>query len=230
MNAVDLGLDYFQIYELERPVDVSRAGELVALQGQFDEEAEKARPVCMIRFADRVRKNNEELYDKNAHLTWYRLGWRTDPRVIRHVTIANQFTKEQELEIHQVIGLLVPARMRTGHRRAFSKETRLDHYKVYEAFGPQVDAPPIELEDQFHRRQTRVYYPVAFAVPVWKEHKERFDILNEKAHLTIYRVDTSRDLPIVIDTLDQFFPLRGLKLGVSRLLAVPSKKLDWKEG
>jgi hypothetical protein len=150
--------------------------------------------------------------------------------VIRHVTIANQFTQEQELEIHQAIGLLAPARKKLSGRKRWSEETKLDHYKVYRAFGPQVDWPPIRLADQFGKRQTSVYYPVAFAVPVWKEHKERFEILNKDAHLTIYRIDTSRDLPIVIHTLDQFFPLYDLKLGVSRLLAVPTKKLDWKEG
>jgi hypothetical protein len=42
-------------------------------------------------------------------------------------------------------------------------------------------------------------------------------------------VQPSKDIPDVIDARDQFGTHRYLKMGVSYLLAVPSKKVEWRE-
>jgi hypothetical protein len=228
-------LDHFQIYNLENPVDVTQAGVLVGLTGLFDDEVEQvAKLGIMIRFADRVSKNGEALADPLAHFTIYTLPWKTDPRVIRQVTIKNQFiTGEQELEIHEVVALWAPAQKQLGpgRKKPWSLKTQLDHYKVYEAHNGQPGVhDKIDLKDQFDSRQNvRVYYPVAFAVPVAKKYKEQGVILNDDVFLTIYAIDTSKDLSVVINTLDQFWPRYDLRLGVSRLLAVPTKMVSWKE-
>ena len=114
MQAVDLKLDYFQIYDLEEVVDLSgrpRVERTVTLTGQFGEE--KGRIERLVRFADRASKNKEELYDPNAHLLGYRLTRMTTVRSRwRRVWVANQLTDKQELHIRGASGLWVPAQKR----------------------------------------------------------------------------------------------------------------------
>jgi hypothetical protein len=226
MNAKEFKLDYFQFYDIENPRDVSGFSQSVMLKGQFDEEPEWAKPQVLKRFANPVSKNGEAIFNKNDHLTWYSL-YSYDPIVSRHVEVANQFG-EQEFVIYGVVGLLVPARKREKPGSVFSNPTKLDHYKVYNVIDRQeVVGKSFKFEDQFHTREAKVYDPVAFAVPVSKEHHGRvFPIHNMNAHLTIYKMKPSRDMPDVIDARDQFGLHRYLKMGVSHLLAVPSKKSE----
>lgn len=235
MNAREIGLDYFQIYNLEYPVDLPRrlpsAARTCWLKDQFDQEPVQSRVDLLNRFADRVSKNGEPLFDKNAHLTCYRLIRPPRESLIRRsVWVANQFLegREQELQIREPLGLMVPARKRMP-RGEWSRETKLDHYKIYRVTRGRPINATVTLEDQFGRRKTWVHYPVAFAAPVWKKREREFPILNDHAHLTIYTVDASEDVPVTIYILDQFFPSRPLRLrlDVSYLLAVPSKKLGW---
>lgn len=231
MNANEFKLDYFQFYDIEIPQDVRELSPPVRLQGQFDKEVpEWAKPHYLKKFANPVSKNGEAIVDKNAHLTWYNLT-SSDPKVARHVKIANQFCKRgQELMIYDVVAMLVPAQKRKL-RGTFTPPAKLDHYKVYRVINEQrLDEPNIKLADQFHKREAAVYRPVAFAVPVTKEvHGKVFSIHNHEAHLTVYHVQPSKDIPDVIDARDQFGTHRYLKMGVSYLLAVPSKKVEWRE-
>ena len=150
--------------------------------------------------------------------------------------MANQFTDRQELHIRAAVGLWVPAQKRILPNGTLSpKTTKLHHYMVYEvAWAQQINYPVIKLEDQFGRRETRPLYPVAFAVPVWKKREGPTASMPEgapeAAHLTIYRVEPSKELGIGISTRDQFYTFSSLKLGASDRLAVPSKKVEWKEG
>lgn len=234
MNAKDFGLDYFQIYGLENPVNLTLRRlslRTALLRGQFDEEPEKQVLERLTLFADRVEKNEEGLYDENAHLTNYALRRSTASTPVRRwVWISNQFGEKQELLLREVLSLLVPAQKKIRPRGTWSPRTKLDHYLVYRVIeGKPVETPYIGLKDQFGVREARVHYPIAFAVPVWKKHEKEYGILNDRAHLTIYTLGTSRDPSFVIDTLDQFFGHRLLRLGPARYLAAPSEKLDWKE-
>ena len=68
MTAKELRLDYFQIYDVaNRPAEGS-----VLLQGQFDQTPLKMQLALLDFFANPVSKNGEPIYDKNAHLAWYR--------------------------------------------------------------------------------------------------------------------------------------------------------------
>lgn len=236
MKAVELKLDYFQIYDLEEVVDLSRrprAERAVELKGQFGEE--KGRIERLVRFADRASKNKEDIYDPNAHLLGYRFARATTVRSRwRRVWVANQFTAKQELHIRGASGLWVPAQKRIRPKGRWTETTGLFHYLVYVvAWAEPAEYPPIVLEDQFGRRETRPMYPVAFAVPVSKRrvgHTEPVDdIPGDAAHLTIYRVGRMKDSRAEIDARDQFYTHRLLKLGTSERLAVPSVKLEWKE-
>lgn len=230
MNAKDLKLDYFQIYNLENPQDVRRRVPTIWLKGQFEkEEAEFAHLQYLKMIANPVRKDNEEYYNKNGHLVWYNME-SSDPVIARRVKIENQFG-DQKLVINEVVGLLAPTLKRImGSGSAFTKLTNIDHYKIYRV----IDETPIKretlvLEDQFHERKADLRHAMAFAVPVKKEHAGKsFPIVNEEAHLTIYWVSYSKNMPHIIETRDQFARHRYLKVDRSFLLAAPSKKIDWK--
>lgn len=68
MTAKELKLDYFQIYDIAN----REATGNVSLQGQFDARPLKMEFALLDFFANPVAKNLEPIYDKNAHLTWYR--------------------------------------------------------------------------------------------------------------------------------------------------------------
>jgi hypothetical protein len=235
MTAKDLQLDYFQFYALENPKDVRELSPAVMLKGQFDEEAEWAKLASLTLFGNPVAKNKEAIFDKNAHLAWYKLLKITDPFEKLTVQIENQFGR-QEILIYDVRAVLVPAQkaivklIELPGRSKFSRPTKLDHYKIYRVIEGKPVNKPIHLEDQFHRMETGVYFPTGFAVPVTKEHHGKTSpIHNAKAHLTIYQMKPSGDMRQVINVRDQFGTYRYLKIGVSYLLGVPSKKLKWRK-
>lgn len=231
MNAKEFKLDYFEFYDLEEPKELGELSPLITLRGQFDEDhPEWTRPRVLRRFGNPVSKNGEPIFDKNAHLTWYNIT-SSDPVTRRSVTVANQFWKKgQELVTFEARAMLVPAQKRVPGGE-FTKPAKLGHYKVYSVLNEaHVQGPPVKLADQFQDREAEVYRAVAFAVPVTKElHGKEYPIINPRAHLTIFKVRYSNEMPTVIVARDQFGTHRRLKIGVSYLLAVPSKKIDWKE-
>lgn len=245
MNAVDLELDYFQIYDLKQAVDLSGrrlSRRTAALRGQFDEEAQTRVLTWLIRFADRVSKNGETLFDKNAHLTGYTFARPLNFRPpLRRVWVANQFTQKegQELQIVDIpVGLWVPAQKRILPDGEWSaKSTTLHHYMVYVVRRAQrVNYPSIRLKDQLIKRKARPLRPVAFAVPVWKKRKPGWQVepmpdgVPGAAHLTIYLVEASENLSNEVATQDQFYTFDSLTLGWTERLAVPSKKLHSEKG
>lgn len=234
MDANDFRLDYFQIYRLDNPVYLTArrlAGRTAEIQGQFDEEPVKRTLEIYRQFADRVMKNEEKLYNPHAHLNCYALRASPIKPVRRTVWVANQFGEEQVIQIREPIAVMVPARKRVKAANEWTPRTELDHYLVYQVVRAKTVDAVVKLSDQFGVRKTRVYHPIAFAVPVSKrrpEHESK--IINPEAHLTIYLIDKSEDMDVVLDTADQFYSYRLRKLGLGHLLAVPSKKLDWKLG
>lgn len=220
MNAQDLRLDYFLLYEVAR----QSVRESVALKGQFDKEPERGKLLFLDRFANPISKNGEDFYDENAHLTCYYL-YESMPEPTRVVVLENQFG-EQKFLIGNGFGLLAPA-MKTLERESVFPE-KLDHYKVYEVLEGEPLNAVVPFRDQFRSAEVRVTYPHGFAVPVEKEHEGKaFPIQNERAHLTLYKVGVSR-MSRVIQVRDQFGRYI-LRVERSALLAVPGLKHEWQE-
>ena len=218
MTAQDLKLDYFQFYDVAN----QRLGQNILVQGQFDEEPETIRLTQLNLFANPVSKNGEKLYNRNAHLIWYNV-FDPAPEPTRVVVVENQFGK-QKILIGRAIGFLSPTqKYELGSK--FPKE--LDHFKVYQVLQGEQIGKQVTLKDQFDGNEVIVHYPVAFAVPVRKQHLHgSFGVHNREAHLVLYRI-TPRTVQKPVLTRDQF-GRHQLYVYRSILLATPSKKLEWK--
>lgn len=121
MTAKELKLDYFKIYDMEDRKVQSK----VLLKGQFDRRPQPMQLALLDCFANPVSINGEPLYDKNAHLAWYRGLRSREP--IRRVVLQNQFGKIQ-IWVGTGSGLLVPTQK---VERGSKFPEALDHYKVY---------------------------------------------------------------------------------------------------
>ena len=219
MTAKELKLDYFQIYDLEnRPA----AGNIL-LQGQFDQRRLKMQLALVDYFGNPVSKNGEPIYDKNAHLAWYRGVQPAEP--IRRVVLENQFGKF-DIRTGTGYGLLVPTQ-KVEPGSAFPKE--LDHFKVYRLVDvEQVPEVTLKLRDQFGASEARLRLPLYFAVPVTKRvGTKEFPIQNGHAHLLIFSI-TLRNVEKKI-TLRNQFSRASVNVVRSIMLAVPSVKREWKQ-
>jgi hypothetical protein len=226
MNAQELKLDYFTIYD----VADYRVEYKVALQGQFDEEPKEAVLVALSYFANPVSKNREPIYDPNAHLTWYAL-YQPEPERPRTVVVENQFG-QQTIWIGRPWALAVPAQKETGGPEGLSPFPEgLDHFKLYWVLEGEPVNKVVALQDQFdieEAGETKVSFPFLFGVPVKKEYRgEVSPGYNEEAHLMIYRI-TPRLWEQARGVRDQFVA-RDLTFLQRVLLAVPSVKLEWEE-
>lgn len=220
MNAQDLRLDYFQIYDVAN----QWVREKVLLKDQFDEEPEKGQLVFLDWFANPVSKNDEELYDKGAHFTGYYL-YQSIPDPTRLVYLENQFG-EQKIVIGRPDHLLVPAAKRTREGTLYSRE--LSHYKVYQVLDGEPLKKEVRLRDQFGASEAVVISPYGFAAPAEKEHEgKKLPIYNEEAHLVLYRLSPKRASKGI--TVGDQFGRYYLRTYRPLLLAVPSIKLEWKE-
>lgn len=219
MDARELKLDYFKIYDVaDRDAQAD-----VLLQGQFDKRAQRMRLALLDFFGNPVSKNGQPIYDKNAHLSWYR-GLQA-PEPMRRVVVENQFGKF-DIRTGTGYGLLVPSQ-KVEAGSAFPKA--LDHYKVYRLVDvEQMPAVRLKLRDQFGSDEVALRPPMYFAVPVVKTIGEKkYPIQNPRAHLLIFGM-TPRDTGKRIIVKNQF--ARGVSVSVVRslMLAAPSLKLEWK--
>jgi hypothetical protein len=219
MTAQELKLDYFKFYDVAN----QSAGQVVALQGQFDKQPERVQLPYLNFFANPASKNGEPIYDKNAHLTWYNV-YDPVPDPVRVVQYENQFGK-QELYTGRTYGLLAPTQK---EEKGSGFPTNLDHYKVYQVVHGQPLQKAVKVEDQFGAGETRIVYPIFFAVPVkiWYE-GQTYEIHNDKAHLVIYRIFPGAEQKSIV-TRD-WFGRHALQVYQSVLLGAPSVKLAWKE-
>jgi len=219
MAATELKLDYFKFYDVEN----HEAEGDILLRGQFDTHDQKMRLRLLDFFANPVSKNGEPLYNKNAHLAWYRGIQPAEP--LRQVVLENQFGKF-DIRTGTGYGLLVPTQ-KVEQGSAFPE--KLDHYKVYRlANAEQAPDKVVKLQDQFGSDEVRLRFPLYSAVPVVKRHGDKvYPIHNERAHLLIFSI-TTRDFQKKIKLRNQF--ANGISVSVVRslMLAVPSLKLDWK--
>jgi hypothetical protein len=219
MTAQELKLDYFRIYDIEN----CQAKGSILTKGQFDRAVTKGQLQVLDLFAACTMKNKEPLFNKYAHLTWYRLFQEpTEPT--RMVTVRNQFG-DASLWIGKVEALLCPAqKLESGSE----PPSNLDHFKVYRVLD--YGKPPnvvVMLKDQFGSEKAEVLIPDFFAVPVWKKAgRKEYPVVNPKAHLVIYRT-SQKLLAKKTFASDQFgkWPVQLIR-GVA--LAVPSLKLKWK--
>lgn len=218
MTASDLKLDYFKVYDVEdRPVTGA-----VQLRGQFDRRPMRMDLVLLDFFANAVSKNGEPLFDKNAHLTWYRGRQAGEPN--RRVVLENQFGR-QTVWIGSGIGLLVPTH-KVERGSAFPRD--LDHYKLYKVvdFGSPLNVT-VKLKDQFGSDEARLRAPVVLGVPVIKRHGTKtYPIRNDRAHLLIFDM-TPRNVQRTVRLRNQV-KNDTVKVLRSVMLAVPSIKREWK--
>ena len=220
MTAKDLKLDYFKFYNVaNREVDGD-----VLLRGQFDQRPQKMRLRLLDYFANPVSKNNEPLYDKNAHLAWYRGVQPSEPP--RRVVLENQFGKFN-IRIDRGFGLLVPTqKLEAGS--VFPKE--LDHYKVYRVSDAEQSVDKaLKLRDQFGSDEVKLRLPLYFAVPVTKRVGDKtYPVHNERAHLLIFSI-TTREVQKTIKLRNQFARGTSAQVVRSLMLGAPSVKLEWKQ-
>ena len=218
MNAQELKLDYFKFYDVENRDAVGE----VLLRGQFDRRPQRMRLRLLDFFANPVSKNGESMYNKNAHLTWYRGVQPTE--VMRRVALENQFGKF-DISTGTGYGLLVPTQ-KVEKGSAFPEE--LDHFKVYRLVDvEEVPSRVLKLRDQFGSDEVKLGLPLYFAVPVMKRHKEKdYPIHNASAHLLIFSI-TVREIQKNINLRNQFS--KGISVNVVRslMLAAPSLKREW---
>lgn len=220
MTAKELKLDYFKFYDVEN----REAQGDILLKGQFDERAQKMRVRLVDFFANPVSKNGEPLFDKNAHLAWYRGVQPPEPA--RRVVLENQFGRF-DIRTGTGYGLLVPTqKIESGS--VFPAE--LGHYKVYRLLDvEQFPDKTLKLKDQFGSEEVKLRLPLYFAVPVAKRHGDKtHPIHNERAHLLIFSI-TTRDLQKAIRIRNQFASGIGVRVVRSLMLAVPSLKREWKQ-
>jgi hypothetical protein len=220
MTAKELRLDYFKVYDVEN----REAAADLLLRGQFDRRPQKMRLRLLDFFANPVSKNREPLYDKNAHLAWYRGVQPSEP--IRRVLLENQFGKF-DIRTGTGYGLLVPTQ-KIERGSAFPEQ--LDHYKVYRLVDVElVPNKVLKLRDQFGGDEVKLRFPLYFAVPVMKRHGNKtYPIHNDRAHLLIFSI-TTRDLRKNIKLRNQFDNGTGVRTVRSVMLAAPSLKRKWKQ-
>jgi hypothetical protein len=220
MTAKELKLDYFKFYDVENR---EAAGNLL-LRGQFDRRPQKMRLRLLDFFANPVSKNGEPLYDKNAHLAWYRGVQPPEP--IRRVLLENQFGKF-DIRTGTGYGLLVPTQK---IERGSAFPGQLDHYKVYRLVDVElVPNKVLKLRDQFGGDEVKLRLPLYLAVPVMKRHRNKtYPIHNDRAHLLIFSV-TTRDLRKNIKLRNQFDSGTGVRTVRSLMVGAPSLKRKWKQ-
>lgn len=219
MTARELKLDYFRIYDIE---NLDARGKMLT-KGQFDEVPKVGQIRILDMFGVCTMKNREPIYDKFAHLTWYRLIQESaDPT--RKIVVRNQFG-DANLWIGKAEALLCPAQ-KLQDKGVFPEN--LDHFKVYKVLDyGQPTKKEVSLKDQFGSEKATVLIPDYFAVPVMKKvGRKEFPIHNSAAHLVIYRT-TQKNREVKTSIIDQFGD-RSIRLIRGVGLAVPSLKLRWK--
>ena len=142
------------------------------------------------------------------------------------VVVKNQFGENQELTVVGPVALAVPTQK--GDHEA---PECLNHYLVYDAYGPLVKEDVL-LTDQFTADNVTVYEPWYFATPVQKTIVDSGEVTeiedrDPHGHLVFYWID---GCPIEKRVeIDNQFGQQTLDLTNPELLAVPSQKISWEQ-
>ena len=182
-----------------------------------------------ISFGNPVQKSHGDtitpIADENRHFTLYALNYGEEEPMLDswQVMVNNQFQDDEELTVVGPVALAVPT-TKEGHE----EPECLNHYLVYDAYGPVVN-DEVVLSDQFIEEVGAVVYePWYFANPVQKTIVDSGDVTDIEeqdphGHLVFYMIDGEPiEKRIQID--NQFGP-QTLDLSYPELLAVPSEKI-----
>jgi hypothetical protein len=212
-------VDHFKAYSLFEPVSADPND--LYLEDQFS--AFSAQATLAWEFCTPVMKNGEPWWYPENHLMLYDIihgevfpDW--------SVVVDNQFGT-QELMVGSPVKLAVPTqKLDPG---PFPPPIDLDHFLLYEAFGPPIDVPVV-VEDQFLTEEVWVLEPAFFANPVQKTHGDiTTPIVNPWGHLVFYQVmGLTTDIPVVAENQ---FGISGPILWDTYYLAVPTEKWHYYE-
>jgi hypothetical protein len=178
---------------------------------------------------EKVHDGVTPISDPNRHYTLYELLYEGDHESWQ-VTINNQFQGDVELTVSGPFYLAVPTQ-----KEDHEAPECLNHYLVYDAYGPPMEEVVVELNDQFIEEDVTVWGPAYFANPVQKTVVENGDVAeieDPDEHLVFYSIedigfDESIDKRIQI--ANQFGNNQTLDLTYRDTLAVPSQKIDWEQ-
>ena len=167
--------------------------------------------------------------DLNRHFTLYHLDYGEEVPMLEswQVVVKNQFGQNQELTVVGPVALAVPTQK--GDHQA---PECLNHYLVYDAYGPPMEDVVVELNDQFMKETVTVYEPWYFANPVEKTIVDTGEVTeiedrDPHGHLVFYRIDSEPiDERVQIDNQ---FGKQTLNLTYTDTLAVPSQKISWEQ-
>jgi hypothetical protein len=186
-----------------------------------------------ISFGNPVKKvyhdEVSEIADDNRHFTLYSLNYGEEEPMLDSWTVVvnNQFQDDVELTVVGPVALAVPT-TKEGH----DEPVCLNHYLVYDAYGPVVN-DEVVLSDQFIEEVGAVVYePWYFANPVQKTIVDTGDITeieeqDPHEHLVWYTIEGEPFEKRI--QIDNQFGQQTLGLSYPDLLAVPSQKISWEQ-
>lgn len=223
-------LDHYKFWKVDggKP-----AGKPVMLKGQFDRRPWKTvvkMPEYIANPVNKKRRDTPEQPIQNEKLHYVAYSIDPDPNQPPPplIEVTNQFGTKRPWRLQRAMWLLVPADKRL--EGAADNPPKGDHFVCYAAEGAQAQIP-VTLMDQFDKlmekpEDVRDFAPALFCVPVSKqrEGKPTEEIHDERTHLAIYRIASTKvTKPIPISTNDQFGPQK-LNVLYSEYLGVPSLK------
>lgn len=213
--------DHFFLYEANGTFE----GTKVTLMDQFSREIKRAKVMDIDYFGNPVSKNGSKIFDKNAHLAWYKIYEKpeSDVPVKRVVVFENQFGKQKCL-LGKPVYICVPTyKIEEG----LSFPEKLNHFKAYKVLKWKFEGRNVKLKDQFHKEDVEgfVKKPLYFCNPVVKN---RGTIKDKEFHLTCYLVDTE-GIPLRKVKIKNQFEKGVLEMKGGRVLCVPTKKISWKK-
>jgi uncharacterized repeat protein (TIGR02543 family) len=222
--------DHYKFYTVdwEEGLYVGKEVQLVDQFGTFN--ATVGDPISFGNPVQKIHNNvTTPISDDNRHFTLYDLdyeeGW--EPSSWK-VMVNNQFQDDKELTVVGPYYLAVPTQ-KGDHEMPVC----LNHYLVYEAYGPMVN-DEVVLSDQFIRDEVAVVYePYYFANPVQKTRVDTGDVAeieDPDLHWVLYDI-WDEDAPSIgksVDIVNQF-DNQTLNLTYPELLAVPSEKISWEQ-
>jgi len=209
------GLDHYQCYR----VKTARLRRTVKLKDQFGSRSGTVS--ARTTLCAPVSKNGGSVKDRRSHLACY--ATRSKAFEPFQVTVKNQFTQGDVLNVVSVDSLCLPTGKRKPAGHPAPIPTKLDHYLCYDV-KPVEQPPPrsVTLKDQFGSSQRRTTTPVLLCNPVSKNGGK---ILNRRAHLVCYSLaPTAEPRNVKVTLSNQFEPGATAVVLDSRTLCLPSLK------